>query len=487
MYCTIIEAFVHHATCTPNKICIVDEEKEYTYSNAFERLKGIVALLREKKVRKGEAIVVECTQDADYLLLSLACQWIGAIFVPIENRMNEERVKEIVCEVDAKILCTKSIRTGLDCEWFMEDFEVADCMDDVEIDFVDEDSVAEILFTTGTTGAAKGIVLSNKNNTAIAQNIIYGTKMEKDSVELIPLPLSHSHGLRSCYANLYNGSSIIISKGIFNINWIFAAIEKYKASAIDLSPNAAQLMLKLAKGAFEKYVDQIKFIQIGTASLDEQLKERLCQTFYKSRLYNFYGSTESGRTCVLEFNKAKGKKNCVGLPAINAKFKITNEQRERIESDPEHLGYIAVSGKMNMIGYLHDSNLTERTLVGEYLYSNDLGYIDQDGYVYVVGRADDVINYKGIKIMPEEIEKPALLYSGIQDCACIAIDDSVCGQVPILFVQVDGQNIVDKVKMTDFLRGKLEISRMPKDIITIEKIPRASNGKLLRRKLREEF
>ena len=88
MYCTIIEAFVHHATCTPNKICIVDEEKEYTYSNAFERLKGIVALLREKKVRKGEAIVVECTQDADYLLLSLACQWIGAIFVPIENRMN---------------------------------------------------------------------------------------------------------------------------------------------------------------------------------------------------------------------------------------------------------------------------------------------------------------------------------------------------------------------------------------------------------------
>lgn len=484
---SIIEALKQYSMETPDNLCVADENFEYTYREMWQKVEMYATALIKRNVKKEDKIVVECTQDARYMMLCLACQRIGAVIVPVENKTMPEKVSQIVADVNAKYFFTENIKTGLEQECCIDSLE-QETVETIEqkIPYPVGDDIAEILFTTGTTGKAKGIVLSNENNIAIAENIICGTAKEKNCIELIFFPLSHSHGIRSCYANLLNGSASVIAKNIMNLKWIFSTIEKYKVTALDMSPNAAHILLKLSKGALADYKDQITCVQVGTAFLDEELKTEMIKILPNSRLYNFYGSTESGRVCVLDFSKIREKEGCIGKPSVNARFMMTDETRNPIQTSREHPGLIAVSGKMNMVGYLNDKELTEKTKHDGYIYTNDLGYIDQDGYVFVLGRTDDIINYKGIKIMPEEIEKQALRYQEVVDCACVAEDNKMCGQIPKLFVQVKDKNIFKEVELMKFLSSVIEVSRMPQKVVVTDEIPRTSNGKILRRKLREK-
>lgn len=480
---SVASAVKYYAMHRLNRLCIVDSMKMYTYADVWEMVKYLSFYYKSIGIEKGDRIVVECTQDARFLICGLACQLSGAIFVPMEHKSLPERCRELIASVDAEFLiyesdydvATKKINISVMFEQISERKETG-----ILREIASED-IAEILYTTGTTGRPKGIVITNMNNVAVAENILYGTEMSEKSVELIPLPLNHSHGLRSCYANFINGSTVILFDGVMNVKDIFDAVEKYHITAMDLSPSAAKVLLKLSKGSFKKYREQIEFIQIGTAMLDEDTKKELCLTFDKSRLYNFYGSTESGRSCILDFNKERGKIGCIGKPARHAHFIVTDENRNIISSSKDNMGLIAVSGIMNMKGYWQDENATNEIMSNGYIYTNDLGYIDLDGKVYMLGRADDVINYKGIKISPEEIESCALRWKEIKDCACIPVPDKMCGQVPCLFVVV--QEDFNKKLFSEFLSTVLNTDKIPRKLKIIDKIPRTANGKIQRKKL----
>lgn len=477
------------ARSMPEKMCMIDDTGDYTYGDVYENVKKICCLLESKySIIKGDTIVVECNQKAKYLEIALACEWIGAIFVPVENKVVDDKIQDVIHEVEASLFISENEHSvNIENIVYNQIYQV--CNDNTvwsnECRLPDSNDVAEILFTTGTTGTPKGIVLTNKNDVAIAENIIYGTKMKKDNVELVPLPISHSHGLRTCYANLVNGGTVVLTDGVTRVKHIFELIDKYKITALDLSPSAARVLIKLSKGALSDYKEQIDFVQIGTAMLDEELKEQLCTLLCDSRLYNFYGSTESGRVCVLDFNLEQGKSGCIGHPARNAQFIITDENRNEIESSSDNMGLLAIAGPMNMKGYYKNQELTDSIMRDGYIFTNDMGYIDESGCVYVMGRADDVINYRGIKISPEEIEAPARKFPALVDCACVPQKDAMCGQVPKLFVVMEEGTETTQKEIITFLKEHLEENRMPKKIVFIEEIPRTSNGKILRKQLLE--
>lgn len=483
MFDSIASAVFYYANCMPDKLCVADEEKEYTYNEFKNQVVSAAIYLQKCGIEKKDCIAVECTQDAKFLILSIACEVIGAVFVPLEQKAMEERCKEIISNVEAKMLiCETTYDVGISQKSVNEVLEVCENVN-IDISGIKTCDMVEILYTTGTTGKPKGIVITNQNNVAIAENVMYGTKMKVDSVELIPLPLSHSHALRSCYANFINGSSVIIVNGITKVKEIFECMDRYGINALDLSPSAAKILLKLSKGKFENYKNQIEFIQIGTAMLDEEVKEELCKIFSQSRLYNFYGSTESGRTCVLDFNKEKGKKGCIGKPAKHAKFIVVDENRKEMDSSKDNMGLLAVAGLMNMKEYFNEKDLTASIMSDGYIYTNDIGYIDEDGNVYTIGRADDVINYRGIKIAPEEIEEVVLKYEAVLDCACVPMEDKMCGQVPKVFVVVKEKESFRIEKLLDFLTTRIDSNRMPKAVEIIDEIPRTYNGKMQRKKL----
>lgn len=487
MFQSIAEAVFLHASKHPDKLCIADEKGAFSYGQIRKLAIKYAKWFHREGIQRGDKIVAECTQDAFFLSCALACQLNGVIFVPIERMAAEGKLQAIIKEV-----CPKLILRGKMTGWNFGEIKQADIWAvpsesgrEDTINFPKGEEFSEILYTTGTTGKSKGILLTNRNNTAIAENILYGTEMKPDNIELVPLPLSHSHGLRTCYANLYNGSSVVLINGIMNIAKVFELMDAFRVSALDCSPGAVKVLLKLAKEHLSDYREQIDYVEIGTATLGEEIKKELCLIFPKSRLYNFYGTTESGRTCVFNFNAEHGKKGCIGTPAKNASFLVTDEKGEPIPSSEFSPGFLTIAGAMNMVGYYHDKELTEKTMRNGYLYTSDIGYIGECGKIYLLGRKGNIINYKGIKINPEEIESVTMEKEGIADCACVPKKDEIGGEVPELVVVMEEGATFQKQEILDFLSKHLEKNKMPRIIRMTDKIPRAENGKILRHFLME--
>lgn len=483
---SIVEILAGHAKHSPDKICVADPAGEHTYAKMWEKVKKAAWGLGAMEINKGDRVMVECTQDAGFLICGLACELCGAIFVPVEHRISEKRANNILKDTEAGLfICS----TGYELPVAMISAEglLAKRKRDGPVStpfaFPKAEDTAEILYTTGTTGTSKGIEVTNKSNIALAENIKYGTEMKEDNVELIPLPLSHSHGLRCCYANILNGSTVVLIEGVLWVKQVFELIEKYKVTAMDVSPSAILFLEKLAEGKLAEISRQIDYIQVGTEALKEHVKEMLMSYFPAARLYNFYGSTESGRSCVLDFNRDKKKAGCIGRPARNAVFMVTDEKRQPIESSEQNMGLLATAGAMNMKGYWRQPELTGQVMRDGYVFTNDLGYIDEDGYVYTLGRRDDVINCNGIKISPDEIEENAGKYEKIIDCACVPKEDMISGQVPKLFVVVQDKQEFQKKELFDFLRKYIDGNKMPREIEIIDEIPRTYNGKIQRAKL----
>ncbi|NLG02516.1 MAG: acyl--CoA ligase [Clostridia bacterium] len=484
MYKSIIDAVLEHGRNRPEKLALADNERAITYKELVQHLTAIAGILRNLDIHKGDNLLVECTQDARFIAIDLACELSHIVFIPIEKKMSEDRVKSIYEHINAKALIAKTDYAEIENCHHIDDIwdkiSLAETNAEYDQKTIEYD-IAEILFTTGTTGIPKGIVISHRANVAIAENIKYGVEMKENAIELVPLPLSHSHGLRTCYAHLLNGSTTVIIDGIMNVGLFFDMIEKYGVNAIDISPTLAKILLKIGMRGLEKYKDKIDYIEIGSAVLEEETKKMLKKIFMKSRLYNFYGSTEAGRCCVCNFNEINNE-GCIGRPSINAEMLIVDDSKKEIHSSKEKLGLLAIRGSMIMNEYYNNRKLTEETLINDIIYTNDLGYIDESGKVYIVGRNDDIINYKGIKIAPEEIESVATLPHYIKDCACVPIKDNICGQVPMLYVSICDSSF-DINLYIEYLRENLEQTRVPKRIEVVEQIPRSENGKLLRKRL----
>lgn len=487
---SIVECIYEYSIKKTEKLCVADGCNEFTYKEIWDRTVCCANfLMKQLGIKRNNIVLVECTQNATFIVVDMACELIGAVFVPFAHKASQESVDMLVNETGAKLVVHETDYKLSDIKGkHVSDIE--DTIANFEEYYSDWGNLlpqgaelAEILFTTGTTGKAKGIEITNDANVALAENISYGVKMLSDNVELIPLPLNHSHALRCCYANLLMGATIVLIEGVTRIGNLLKLISKYNVTSMDISPSAALIIEKLSKGKLVDYQNQFRYIEVGTAVLQEKERLFLKETFPDTRLYDFYGATESGRTCVIDFNHENKMPKCIGKCTKNASIKVIDDDGGIIENSSEDkMGRLAFFGKMNMRGYYKDSKLTDEVLLDGWVITSDLGYVDNEGYVYLFGREKDIINYGGIKISPTEVEEAALRTNMLTECACVAVDDQINGQAPKLFV-VPKTNVFDDVTFRSCLISELDKEKIPKIIEIIDKIPRSANGKILRREL----
>ena len=490
-YKSIVECIARHSLTQPDKLCLADSKKSMSYAEIWSNIYGLAKNFTDLGIKKGDCIVIECTQNVDYMICEFAIQLAGAVFVPLEKNAAFNRVEEITADVDCKLYIGK--KALIETIPFMDiktvpEFTFAGDINIDEIVFPAPDDTAEILFSTGTTGKSKGIELSHMNDFALAENVKYGTKMKENNVELIPMPLSHSHGLRRTYGNMLNGSSVVFSNGVTLLKQVFDLMDKYSVTSMDLAPSNLSIIFKLSGDRLGEYADVMDYIQLGSAPLPEADKIHLSEILPKTRLYNFYGSTEAGCSCLLDFNETSGKKGCIGKPAVNADFIVVDENRNDITATAtaDEPGFLASSGSINMKGYWKEPELTAEAMADGFIYTKDLGYIDEDGFIYMLGRKDDVINYGGFKIAPEDIEGQVHKHPAIADCACIPVKDELMGQAPKLFIALKKDADYDAKEFRSFLKTALDANKQPKVIEIIDEIPRTFNGKIQRKKLMEQ-
>ena len=482
---SIVEAVFYYAEVQPGKLCIADRNRELTYSEFKMLLCRYASSFSRIGISDGDKVIVEAVQNALFPAVEFALHLIGAVFVPLESNCSFEKMSAIAERCRASAVISVKPFTSKRFQTYTYDTLIVEENPLFDVSTMPEpDTISEILFSTGTTGKEKGIVLSHGNDVAVAENIVYGSDMKQDNVEMIPSPLNHSHGLRSLYANMLRGGTVVLHDSILDMKGFFTKLDRYHVNSIDLVPSALSVILRFSGNKLGEYSELFRYMEFGSAAMQKSDREKICSLMPGVPLYNYYGSTESGRATVYDFNSGVEKQGCIGKPTKNTNIVIVDDNRNVIVSSPEKTGLMASAGTMNMLGYWEDPEETARATDGKYIFSSDEAYIDNDGDIILIGRKGDVISIGGKKVAPDEIENATLQFTGVSDCGCVGVSDSTFGQVPKLFVQVVDSERFDIKALLIFLSEKLEAYKIPREIVIIEKIPRTFNGKLLRRLLK---
>ena len=435
---SIVQALSIHAKETPDRIAVIADDEQITYGELWKEVQGFAEFLRKQGFEKGSRITVKAAPSIWFAVSCFGIHLSGNVHVPMEKTIGPEGIINIADELSASMIVAdtdlsdrisekdgkyKYISSALVRETAKENYR-----DGLVFDFPTLDMTCDIMFTTGTTGKSKGVMESHRAVVAVSENVQYGAEIPKDNIYLVPAPINHASAIRKLYVSILTGTTVVLLDGFTDVKKFFNYVEKYKVTSILMPPAAVRMILLLAEKNLAKYSGQLHHIHTGSAAFPEADKDKLCEILPETRLYFAYGSSEAGCVSMYDYSKNRGLISCVGKPNKNANIFIVDENRNPIKSSKENQGLIAISGGMVMQGYYNAPELTAEVLKDGVVYTNDIGYIDDEGFVYMLGRRGDVINIGGLKIAPTEVENVVLRYPDIADCACFAKEDRM-GQI----------------------------------------------------------
>lgn len=482
---TVVEYVYEHAKATPDKTAVIAGGVETSYSRLFALSNAYGSFLAAQGLKKGGVVVTRAAQTLEYVVLYLGVHMAGGVISSLEKSVPDQVMGQVADTVKAQMIISTELSAF---EGEERTLVKRDVLADAER-FIDspvrpfpqlEDS-ADILFTTGTTGKSKGVELSHKALTATAENLIYGCGYKQDTVIIVPGPLNHANPIRKLFTTLVNGSTIVILDGMIDIRAFFRALDTPGSIACCLPPSAVRMIFTLTKDKIGEYADRIDFIESATAPLPETDREHLCRLLPNTRLLNNYGSSESASVCMYDYNKYPGRVGCVGKAMPNSQIVVVNDDREIIHSSKDNMGLLACIGDVNMKGYINEPELTREVLEDGVVFTSDVGYIDDEGFVYISGRKGDVINVGGLKVAPTEVEAAALAMDGIEDCICVPVDNAITGKALKLIV-VLREDVPFEVKtIRSFLSTRLEAFKVPTVYEQADHVARTYNGKLDRK------
>lgn len=470
---SIVQAVFENSILFPDKKAIIYNDTAITYNELTEKIQTFAFHLKSKKISKGSRIMLEADDLISYFCAFLGCQLHGCIAIPFEKNISIYKFQDIFQVVKPKLVFMKN--NGEDYNNFLQSDEKVIA----KHSFPKYDNICSIDSTTGTTGKASFVIHTNRSLVATVENLTDGTNINSDAVLFTNIPFSLASGYRRVIAVLFKGGTAVITHDRFSFENISYYNNTYSLTHMALISSDLSLLCNSAQS--DSLLNGVQYIESATGELPEGIITRFYQKFPNIVLFNVYGTTESG--CILINNTRENvSEECLGKPSCNAHISLIDENGDEITTAGKY-GHVSVSGSMNMQGYYRKKDLTEQVMYGDKLILNDIAYFDDNGYFYFVSRVGDIINVGGRKVTPAGIEKIALKYDGIEDCACVAKDDSTYGQIPILFVQYKKGCLEDNDKMLEFLKKELEDYRIPRKIIPIEKIPRTATGKLMRKSL----
>lgn len=469
----ILQSLVGHASIIPQKVAIIVGSTEVSYADLLLYAQKTAGMLAAMGICAGQRIVLSAHKDIEFVYLYLGAHILGVTNVIVDAESNEERLRYIEDKTQPSC-CFGYQSPNYPSKLFADlDFDGAKPYFE-NVDNLSPDAVAEILFTTGTTGAPKGVCLSYANIYGSADNINQFIQNTQDDVEILGLPICHSFGLGRIRCNILKGATIVILGNFANVRQFFKAIEQYCATGFCVVPAAWAYIRKISGKRIEKYAPQIKYIEIGSAAMPLDTKKEMLEMFPNTRICMHYGLTEASRNCFVEFHDAEHVES-IGKPVCD-KVDVKILDTDGNEMPFNEKGELCVKGNMVLLRYLEDKD-TAQAFHGDYFRTGDCGYKTSDGYIYLLGREKELINVGGKKVTPMEVED-AICALGVGDCVCVAMKDpdGIMGELVKCYV-LRGSTELSFEQIAEMLKDKLEHYKQPVCYEWIEKIPQTSSGK----------
>jgi len=480
-----------------NDLALIYHDERITYGEMDLWIRRYMTLLSEAGVAKGDKVALSCLNTPEFIYSYFSIIKCGATVVPINLTLTVEEITYILKDSNAKYLMIheKIINKlgvqpgqlkallGLK-EVIVLNEETKEKVsrltpgNDAEIDIHSE---ASILYTSGTTGKPKGAVLSHYNlveNTISCQDAL---KPVGKDIFICVLPMFHTFGFTtSVLLPLYEGCTIVIHE-MFYPKEIIRSIVEHNISIFCGVPSMFIVLaqaLKEGKASFPS----LRLAVAGGSPLPVEILN-LFNYHYKIPLLEGYGLTEASP--VVSFTPVLGEKKpgSVGLPLLNVEIKIQGEDGSTLPTG--EVGEILVKGPNVMLRYLNLEEETKKTIVDGWLHTGDLGYIDHDGYLFIVDRKKDMIITRGLNVYPREIEEVLYQHPAVLEAAVIGIPDEKRGEIPKAFIVLkEGETITAK-EILSFLKTKLASYKLPRSIEFLSEMPKNGMGKIMKKNLKK--
>lgn len=476
---------LRHAMEHPDKIALVEGDNRVSYSQLVTNIEAAARFLSASGLQKGDHILLSANKEAEFVYLYLAAHLLGVVNVVVDSASPRERLDYIISIVNPAILIG-SIGSSDDsyrCIAFKDvnlDNASAGPLDLPELS---PDDIADVMFTTGTTGKPKGVCLTHANIAGSAGNTNGFIGNRDDDVEALALPLSHSFGLGRLRCVLMAGGTLVLVPNFANLKSFFAVLEAEHVTGFGMVPAVWQYIKRLSGNRIARFADQIRYIEIGSASLPLEDKMTLMRLFPNTRLCMHYGLTEASRAMFTEFHTNADLLESVGRPASSLVEVCVLDDDGNPVADGQD-GEICVRGNMVIHTYFLPQDNKDAFHDG-WFRTGDWGHRDADGFFYLTGRKKELINVGGEKVSPATIEA-AILSLGIPDCACVAEPDpkGVLGEVPKAYM-VQGNSPLSIEEIKNRIAQLLPAHEIPVLWEWVDKIPRTSSGKIQRLKLKQ--
>jgi long-chain acyl-CoA synthetase len=478
---TLIGHLARHVEARPASLAVAYGTRGLTYGELWESVLRAATVLREHGVGPGDRVVLAAPREPEFLYAYFACHLLRAIAVPHDPDIVPSRLQRVIELLRPRIALTSRGARGTPTCGSVALAALTQAAGRPLDAFVEAspDDTADVLLTSGTTGMAKGVMLTHRNILAAARNINEFIANTAEDREALALPVSHSFGLARLRCQVLAGGALILTPGFQFPKQMFEAMRGWGATGFSFVPAAWAMLTRLTGARLAEVAPELRYIEIGSAAMPRTEKERLIRLFPHTRICMHYGLTEASRSAFIEFHQSRDRLDSIGRPTPNVEILIVDEDDRAL--GPRQIGRIGIRGEHVMGGYW-DADAGARTQ-GALLYSGDLGYRDEDGYLYLCGREDDVINVGGRKVHPTEIEEALLRHQQIADAICVGIPDALTGEaVGACLVAKGGQTELPGAEaLADFLRAGLEAYKIPITFQWVASIPRNASGKVERK------
>lgn len=486
----------------PEKLALEGDDLSFSFAELEDATARVASALLAMGLNKGDRICWFGKNSVTYFTLFFGAARAGIVMVPVGWRLAEPEAAFIIDNAEAKLLflgdgfeaCVNTLgkRPGL-IRTFTSDEARREVLTAPRADFTPSGADEAILqlYTSGTTGNPKGAVLSNRNlfglRKANLENPPEHNLWDDDEAVLVAMPCAHIGGTGLGVMALSAGlPGVVLSE--FDPPRVFDAVENRGVTRFFIVPAALQMLLNhpdCAKTDFSR----IKYILYGASPIPLELL-RECIAMFGAQFVQNYGMTETtGTICVLppEDHSVEGnnRMRSAGKPLPGVEMEIRGPDGTALPVG--EIGEIVTRSSSNMLGYWKLPEATAATMKDGWVATGDVGYMDEDGYVYMYDRAKDMIITGGENVYPAEVESGIYGHPDVLEVAVIGVPDEKWGEaVKAVCVPKPGAT-VDPESVINWAREKLAGFKVPKSVDVIDALPRNPSGKILRRQLREPY
>lgn len=476
----------------PDNTALIAPTSSITYKELYGRACMLAQVLISKGLKPRDRVLLFFENSIEFYVGYFAIVQAGAVVAPLNTFLHETELGYIVNDARPALVVTHSSHVplfntvGVDNTLIVTeqsmDMAVAipESIYAFSVSVLEPEEMAALLYTSGTTGMPKGVMLSSRN---IVINAIQGlsrSRLAESERIFAVLPLFHSFSQNVCvWAGMISGCSVILVPKI-DRRYIMAAL-KYEPTIFVGVPALYGLLCLIKTAQFPR----VKLFVSGGDTLPDKIRMYFSM-LYRRNICNGYGLTEASPFVSADLEDVTEPTSCVGRPLIGIDAAIFDEQGARMKQGD--IGHLVLKGDNIMMGYYNCPEMTQATIKDGWLYTGDLAYLDEKGKIVITGRIKDLIIHKGFNIYPPEIENVLLSHQNVIRAAVIGRVEEETGEVPVAFVQIRTKQEGIEKELKALCMKNLAGYKVPREfIVSIDELPTTATGKVDKKVLRKRF